>query len=649
MIPVQSSINQIDTIEGDEVEFSIGDPRWVMRTQADLYSNRELAVTREYSTNAADANKEAGASRPIEVRLPSMMDPFFRVRDFGAGMSTETMKTIYTKFGSSTKRGSNDFNGMLGYGSKAAIAYTNNFTVTSIHNGIKTVGMIIRRDDWSIVMKIVRVSKTDEPSGTEVEVPVHNWQEFTTKALDFYKFWLPGTVLVNGKEPATFIGKKIVDGLYLCNEWNTSYVVMGNVPYRIANPSALFRESKMREVNFIAYVDNGDVEFTPSREDLKYTDHTKRELQRVVDNFQNKIIDKAMDEIDNAASHADAYLLWRGWSDLLGKAMFDSLTYKGDKFNEMFAIRGSVYNMQYNYRNSVQHQQRYSVAEATKTLFVTGFDINITAKHKRMVKEYVKQKGLDLTRVFFMAGDFSSVDCVWIDETNFVAWEDIKAALPKPVRQQVVRGASGRPVGAFDYVDNGGKHVGNIPDDKDIILWTGKRGVNIHNVQETMKCLAPGKEWAVILMPMNRLDKFRRENPKVQRLMDYARSKIVADGASLLSDDDKRYLSLDHTDRMWLDKMDPDLLDDPELASMARLVKSHAKTETMKAYNDNIRLASLVGLYYTVKQYNPVGESEWVTKRYPLLADMRGWNNHHEHLHIYLNAAYAAESEAKNG
>ena len=104
MIPVASSETNFDTLPGEEIEFTLGDPRWIMRTQARLYSNIELAIAREYSTNAYDANRERALDegtevRPIEVVLPSALNPTFTVRDHGYGMSRDVLAQVYTVFG----------------------------------------------------------------------------------------------------------------------------------------------------------------------------------------------------------------------------------------------------------------------------------------------------------------------------------------------------------------------------------------------------------------------------------------------------------------------------------------------------------------------------------------------------------------------
>jgi hypothetical protein len=45
----------------------------VLRNQ--LYSDKILAVIREYSANALDANVEAGSDKPIVVTAPNSLDP----------------------------------------------------------------------------------------------------------------------------------------------------------------------------------------------------------------------------------------------------------------------------------------------------------------------------------------------------------------------------------------------------------------------------------------------------------------------------------------------------------------------------------------------------------------------------------------------
>lgn len=651
MIPAKTSITQIDSMPGEEIQFSIGDARWVMRTQADLYSNRELAVTREYSTNAFDANKEralrtGAAIAPIHVTLPSMMHPYFKVRDFGDGMSREVLAEVYTKFGESTKRDSNEFNGMLGYGCKSAVAYTDTFTVTSIHAGIKTIAVITRKPDWSIVMKIVSQSHSDEASGTEVQVPVHNWQEFATKANDFYKFWLPGTVLVNQKEPVHFVGEKITDGLYYANHtgWNAqSYVVMGNVPYRIENPSALFRTSSMRQINFVAYVDNGDVEFTPSREDLKYTEHTKRGLQKVIDDFEVKIVSTAKAEIDNATTHAEAYKAWSKWCDVLGQQMFGNLSFRGDALVQTFKVKGMKYNLN-RYRNTTYTIDKAGVEEAPNTMFVTEFDVNMSSTNKAKAKEYANLKNWSVTGIIFTAQ--KDIDSVWIEKDKFVTWEALKAALPRKAAKP--RQASGRLAGSYDYYMLDGYHDGKVVPTtaKDIyyieaMVQRPKHG-DPKNVVRLMNSAKMDKDAVVVRLGANRMEKFKRENPTVKSFMAHLKTLYVEDGPSLLSNEAKEVQSIDYRERQWLNMLDTSKLTDPDFAKYAKMIQN--EDTLTKAYEDNLTLAKDLGMWYNVKKYQP-STKKMVTHKYSLLNRIGPVND--PDIYVYLNAAYAARKDKK--
>lgn len=649
MIPVKDQIAQVDELPGEEIQFGIGDPRWVMRTQADLYSDITTAIIREYSTNAYDANVMAGNKAPIQVTLPTMMNPYFTVKDEGVGMDLETFREVYTQFGVSDKRKSSATNGMLGYGSKSGVAYTDTFTVTSIKNGMKIVGVVMRKPDWSIVLKVVSHSKTDEPNGTEVVIPVHNWQEFQRKAHDFYKFWLPGRVLVDGKAVDHAVGDKIAENFYYSEHWNTSYVVMGNVPYRIANPDALFRDTKINPINFVAYVDNlngadGEqaVEFTPSREDLKYTDHTKATLQKVINDFEQQIVATAKSDIDNAKTHSDAYKAWRKWTGTLGRSLFADLTFKGEKFVDRFPVIGQRYNLHYT-RNSTHTIKEHHVESMDKTLMVLEFDLNLSSRHKAMVKEYINLKNLTKSAVIFTKA--AKIDSVWVDHSEFVTWDEIVKTVPKPVRQPRSGGTvSGRLKGSFDYITRNGRKNGQpLPTDGDI-YWISVQTEKRYSVKNILNML--DSDATVIVLGANRIDKFKRENPKVEAFLTFAKSKVVKDTSSLLSDEAKEILNVPSGTRRWIEVLDVSRLDDPYLTDLKDRIKN--EDSLMKRYEANESLARALGMWYDLKRYQPsVSKGYDITKKYPLLGSLTYYNKPHSELYFYLNARYASYNETK--
>jgi len=103
-----------------------------------MYSDKMLAIIREYSVNGLDAHIDSGIpNKPIRIHLPSTFEPSFSIRDFGEGLSESEVREIYCMYGSSTKRQSNEVTGQLGLGSKSAFAYTDSFVISSYNKGIK--------------------------------------------------------------------------------------------------------------------------------------------------------------------------------------------------------------------------------------------------------------------------------------------------------------------------------------------------------------------------------------------------------------------------------------------------------------------------------------------------------------------------------
>ena len=101
-----------------------------------LYANKIRAIIRELSCNAVDSHVAAGKQdTPFDVHLPNQLDPTFRIRDYGTGLTHDQVLNIYTTYFESTKTESNQFIGALGLGSKSPFSYTDNFTVTAIQIG----------------------------------------------------------------------------------------------------------------------------------------------------------------------------------------------------------------------------------------------------------------------------------------------------------------------------------------------------------------------------------------------------------------------------------------------------------------------------------------------------------------------------------
>ena len=644
MKPLASTMTEVDTLPGEEVQFGIADARWVMRSLADLYSNRELAVIREYSTNAYDAHIMCGrADVPIEVSLPTNTDPYFRVKDTGIGMSQDVLKNRYTQFGDSDKRERNDINGMLGFGCKSAVAYTTQFTVTSVCDGFKTIAVITRKPDFSIVLKVVSHSKTTERNGTTVEVPVSDIAKFNHMAMEFFKYWRPGTVLVNGVEPEHAVGEQIDDHLYYSTNHGTSYVVMGNVAYRIANPDFLFRQKRINPISFVAYVDHLSdddgpaIEHTPSREDLKYSARTNETLNKVIGGFIEKMMEQAKKELAKATTYFDAYVTYSEWSRRLGSGVMDELTFKGEKFMNHFEIKGTRYIWGETGGYGTRRIENYSVSDMSNTLIITEFDMTLNSGHKAKARQYTtKVDGTPHATKYIFTAD-AKVKCKWIDPKRIVKWEDLKAAVPKPVRTSSGYTGRTRLKGTFDYYTTKGLVAEKpLPEDDDLFYITVQESKRV-DVTTALKCLGWDKA-AVIRLASNRVEKFKRDNPSVKNFTDEAKKKVVIKGIDLLDADAKFYLGLAYKVRQWADVLDVAQVKDPEWKRIKELSK---RTDLTKKYDENFNLAHAVGMRYDIKTHGISSDNGALLSKYPILEYLSTYNRPvMADIVLYMNAAY---------
>ena len=105
-----------------------------------IYTDKELAVCREYLSNAIDEHKKHKISRPVEIGLRSEEDGVeFFVRDFAKGLSEHHVRTIFAQYFKSTKSDENESIGGFGIGSKAGHCYSNTFYIRSFFEGVNTL------------------------------------------------------------------------------------------------------------------------------------------------------------------------------------------------------------------------------------------------------------------------------------------------------------------------------------------------------------------------------------------------------------------------------------------------------------------------------------------------------------------------------
>lgn len=160
----------------DTAKYHIDPKNIVQVTQIlrNMYSRPDLAIFREYISNALDAHQHAKATDQIEVHVPTFAEAWFSVRDFGGGLDVESTKALLYGYGSSGahKRASNEQIGGFGIGCKSAFSVCDAFTYTVWHGDMKRVWNCYLDEHDMGCADLQFESPSDERAGVEVHIPV---------------------------------------------------------------------------------------------------------------------------------------------------------------------------------------------------------------------------------------------------------------------------------------------------------------------------------------------------------------------------------------------------------------------------------------------------------------------------------------------
>lgn len=649
MKPATRVMDVTSTLQGEKIGMKI-DPLAldrIMSVLTDLYSDPEMAVIREYSTNAFDAHVEGFVDRPIEVTLPTNLSPFFRVRDYGEGLDADDIRDIYSQYGASTKRDSNDVVGMLGLGCKSALTYSDQFTLTGIKNGICTEVSISRDEDGSGSMTIVDVYPTTEHSGVEVIVPVKRENSFEEKSKDFFRFWTEGTVLVNGKQPKRISGFKIADDLYLSDEVGESYFVMGNVAYPWPDS-----ESEYGQWPTVAFVEIGAVNFTPSRESLQMTNQTKETLKFVKERVKNEREGAFIRQLDEKPTKFDA-LVHVGKASSLG--IKGDLTYKGQEIPSTVSCekqRFLLVDAVKRYRvKGWSYYRDVATSLFPRTIWLTGFTaegLSTTRRQKLtqwMEKQEIKfvqtnryyygtPQGDGVTQ-FVLVDELPAMVTEWGAPNSVFPWAEIEAE--KIVREKRVNASTGRISGSYrGYVGHNyqSQIIANDIDSSKPVLWYGKYFLT-SKIKELIEKTYPNG-YTLVELGANRVAKFKRDFPASKYLGEHVRELVKAWEDSLSEEDRVFIYTRQLPEITKLQLLDATKINDPKL----RAAVHAATTKNSKLIKESEFYNAWVSI--TAEWKNPLED-------YPLLTNLYTYGKMSEqlskHTHIYLNAVYAAHQE----
>jgi hypothetical protein len=330
-------------VQSDEkLDFGIGDASVIIEILRNrLYSNPKQTLVQEYLCNGRDATRESGSKIPMKVTLPTNLDPVFKVRDYGVGISPERMKEVFVLYGKSTKRNTDTQTGGFGIGAKSAWAYTDSFTIVSYLNGVcrEYLAHIGENSNGSLVK--ISESETSEPNGTEIQIGVHkkDIESFVNAVYRATMFWETRPVLEGITEPEIPAFYKKMNCVMKRDNWQIykgehlsrfiegvsgSYynhyssqggivMVVDGIPYKLSNKFMelsnvkKFQEYLNAQMIITIHVGNADVEVSASREAISDSEFSQKKVNEVAEKVL-KSIEKQIQEELKKAKDFDSYV-----------------------------------------------------------------------------------------------------------------------------------------------------------------------------------------------------------------------------------------------------------------------------------------------------------------------------------------------------
>lgn len=318
-------------------DFTIGDVSVVIEILRNkLYRHKVRTLVQEYISNGRDAMREIASKGQIDIVLPTMFEPTFKVRDYGPGISPDRMYNVFIKYASSTKRKNNLQTGGFGIGAKSAWSYTESFTIVTFIDGIQRSYVAHIGANNNGRLDYLGETKTKEPNGTEIQIPVNprDITEFKQSAYRAVYFWdkseypnfknvpksdietyNPGDMLsnleVNNGLPDFIIGKYDT-GLVLSID-GIPYVLSQSLSDKVPSLKAL---TDLVTGQLVLHLKTGDIEVAASREEVADSKQTQDALESVAKQTLGVIKAKLTKEFSQATTPFEHLQTYKRLADL---------------------------------------------------------------------------------------------------------------------------------------------------------------------------------------------------------------------------------------------------------------------------------------------------------------------------------------------
>jgi len=450
-----TTIERIGNVS-NESQFRIKTSRKSFQILSDLYSDKPLAIVRELGCNAADSMIAAGkADRPFHIHLPNALEPWLTIQDFGTGISHKDIYEIYSVYFSSTKTHTNDQIGCLGLGSKSPFCYTDNFSVTSIVNGEKRIYNAYANEEATPTIALMSTEQTNEENGVAIQIPVKStdFGDFSQAVWKTFRFFDVKPTVSGGK-----IEWDETKPLFKSHDWafydkyadkysGSAYAIMGGVTYpidmwKIDDGNNDYRQ--MLKNGLVMKFEMGELDFTPSREQLSYCEMTVAALNKKVAKVAKELPEKVTENINQKETLLDALRAVLFFTEKfyflninrgVGKNQKDfKITWKGIDITEPTGfLKKLAPNLKHYYKRQ-WHRQKITVSSSPAFgNSVEWFVEDLGRGAERRIKTYVKDSGKEI--MVFTDTDYNRLINGGFSKDYFQK----VSALPAPTYQRKVR------------------------------------------------------------------------------------------------------------------------------------------------------------------------------------------------------------------
>lgn len=276
-----------------------------------LYTDKILAVLREYSANAWDSHRMNGKDDvPIKVTLPSLAEPTLAIRDFGPGLTQEEVFTVFTQYGASTKRSTDKAVGTLGIGCKSGFAYSDSFSIDSYNKGTKSTYVAVLDKSEKGVITLLNREPCGDETGLCIQIPVRpeDIPLFIDKAKGLFRYFIPKPDINTEVADMAEISMEMKSGMLTkSGGW---VAVMGCIPYRINIEQLQALRAKeedtisikrfLSDLNGLLFFNIGEIHIVANREELRYTTETKNALVSRFNDLIEEYVSSALKDIQDS-------------------------------------------------------------------------------------------------------------------------------------------------------------------------------------------------------------------------------------------------------------------------------------------------------------------------------------------------------------